>query len=195
MDIPVYVCVCALLFAHSFELTLTWQGNISTKLEDFEAANKAYCASLMLHEEYVGAWEGWGELCQRVSTREANPEQHAQWATAAMVCLLQALRSHSEDEPQRRLATRTLLLLALEPDLVGPTFQAFSDHIDPMCAASQDLLCLNVVFFVSHSLRAFISQTGFWNRTLARSPFAGFGGPGSRRCCRPCRARMAVTSA
>lgn len=102
---------------------------------DYEAANKAFCASLMLQEDYVGAWEGWAEVCHRVAMthtgESVDAEQHTQWATAAMVCLLNALRSHTEDEPQRRLALRALLLLATAPDAVGPTFSNLGEQLDP----------------------------------------------------------------
>ncbi len=126
--------------AQNAELFTVKAGISSTRMNDLEAANKAYCTALMLQEDNAGAWEGWADLCQRMTAvrdgggdGESSPKQ---WAVAAMVCLLNALRSHTEEEPQRRLVTRALLLLSLDADTVGPTFNTLSEQLDPMYVES-----------------------------------------------------------
>ena len=95
----------------------------------------------------VTAWELWGTHCERMATldaprdgddesssassgvgngsragrgAEAADEPSGQWLCAAMTCHLNALRSHTDEEPQRRLAARALLLLSLHPNARDP---------------------------------------------------------------------------
>ena len=53
-----------------------------------------------------------------------------QRAVAATTCVLNALRAHTEEEPQRRLAARALLLLSTRCDMVGATFGTLAENVD-----------------------------------------------------------------
>jgi hypothetical protein len=90
---------------------------------DPEQANRAFCAALQLQEDQATAWEQWGVLCERMAVDAGDgdgPGRSGSWAVAAMTCHLNALRAHADEEPQRRLAARALMLLSLRAAAVAP---------------------------------------------------------------------------
>ena len=137
-----------LTHAQSAEL-FALKGVVHGRMGDNEQASRAFAAAVMLHEDSAQAWEWWGDQCDRMTALAvakaggAGPggagekmvdtdgsDAVRQWAVAATTCVLNALRAHTEEEPQRRLAARALLLLSTRCDMVGATFGALAENVD-----------------------------------------------------------------
>lgn len=78
-----------------------FKGLLLAQLGRSEDANKAFSASVQLHDTLVKAWALWGEYWEQVFTKDAR-QIHA--GVSAMTCFLHACRHQNESSSRKYCA-------------------------------------------------------------------------------------------